>query len=108
MSDIINADNIPAVIAAVLSGMAGLAVWRQGGKLGDTAKHLAPPGAPTTPAIAITNDGAKQIADPLWKIAELLEAMLDDTKAFRAQRIADTLEEVRDGFKAMMERERRP
>lgn len=95
--------------------MAGLAVWRQGGKLGDTAKHLAPPGAPTTPAIAITNDGAKQIADPLWKIAELLEAMLKDTQAFRAQKIADTMEdvgeglrEIRDGFKAMMERERRP
>ena len=108
MSDIITADNLPLVITALLTGAAGLAVWRHGGKLGDQAKHLAPAETPTTGGVALTNDGAQKIADPLWRIAELLEAMLDDTKAFRAQRIADTLEEVRDGFKAMMERERRP
>ena len=93
MSDIINADNAPAIIAAVLSGLAGLAVWRQGGRLGDEAKHLQPPGTPTTPAVAITNEGAKSISTPLWKIAHVLEEYWEDTK--RRRESEDLLERLR-------------
>jgi hypothetical protein len=98
MADIITADNLPLVVGAVLSGLAGLAVWKQGGKLGEQARSERPPSPDAVIAggLMMSNVGSADMIGALRDIAKAVREATDEARAARSSRTESVLSRIED------------
>lgn len=105
MNDIITADNLPPIIAAICTGIAAIIASKVGGKLGDEAQHLNVE-KKTIVGSFLSNVEAREMADALRRIADILESMVSDTRLHRASKTEETLEMQKEALKELLERTR--
>lgn len=98
MADIITADNLPLVVGALLSGLAGLAVWKQGGKLGDQARSERPPApeAMIAGGLVMSNVGSTDMIAALRDIAKAVREATDEARTARSSRTETVLGRIAD------------
>lgn len=108
MADIITAENLPLVVGAVLSGLAGLAVWKEGGKLGDRARteHPPAPDAVIAGGLVLSNVGAADMVGALRDIAKAVREATDEARAARSSRTESVLGRIEEKLGELEEAER--
>lgn len=110
MADIITADNLPLVVGAVLSGLAGLAVWKQGGKLGEQARMERPPPPATVIAggLVMSNVGSADMIGALQDIAAAVREATDEARDYRESKTTTILARMQEQLDAIAAHEKAP